>query len=155
VSTIAENFSIEGIDYLLGIFPKNGTNLPTSYVGLFTGATQTTVPGTSAVLSTFTGVAEAAFTSYARQSVAAASWGANAAGSGAAAGGRQTTAGQVSFPAAGASYGTQINGFLLTNALAHGSEIGIFYANFDDGTGIASLALGDIVKVTPTFGLTP
>jgi hypothetical protein len=155
VSPIAENFSLEGIDYLLGIFPKNGANLATSYLGLFTGATQTTVPGTNAVLSTYTGVAEAAFTSYARQSIASASWGANAAGSGAAAGGRQTTAGQVSFPAAGAAYATQINGFLLANVAAHGSEVGIFYANFDDGTGIAALALGDIVKVTPTYGLTP
>jgi hypothetical protein len=152
---MAETFSNEGLDYLIGIFPKNGTNLATGYLGLFTTGTASTVPAQTCVLSTYTGIAEAGFTSYARQSVAAASWGANAAGSGAASGGRQTTASQVSFPAAGASYSTAINGFFFCNASAHGSEIGIFYANFDDLTAIASLSLGDIVKVTPTFGLLP
>lgn len=153
---MAETFSNEGLDFIMGIFPKNGSNLATSYVLLITSGTASTLPShQTAVLANYTTVAEAAFTSYARQSVAAASWGAQAAGTGAASGGRQSTAGQVSFPAAGASYATAINGFGLTNASAHGSEIGIFYANFDDTTAIASLALGDIVKVTPTFGLLP
>lgn len=155
MATVAETFSNEGLDLLLAIFPRGGTNLTTCYLGLFTGATASSTPLQTAVLSTFTGVAEAAFTSYARQSIAAASWGAQAAGSGAASGGRQSTAGQVSFPAAGAAYATAINGFFLCDLSSHGTEKGIFYANFDDTTAIATLALGDIVKVTPTFGLTP
>jgi len=154
---MAESFSAEGLDLLLGIFPRGGTNLTTSYLGLFTSQTASTVPAATAVLSTYTGVAEVTIGTwgYARQSIAAASWGAQAAGAGAAAGGRQSTAGQVTYPAATGAYATAINGFFLTNAAAHASEIGIFYANFDDVTAIASLALGDIIKVTPTFGLTP
>lgn len=152
---MAESFSTEGLDYLLGVTPKGGTNPTTLYLGLFTGASASTVPAITAVLSTYTGVAEAAYTSYARVSIASGSWGAAAAGAGAASGGRQVTAGQVTFPTATATYATQINGHFLTNASGHGSEIGIAYANFDDVTGIASLAIGDIIKVTPTFGITP
>lgn len=156
---MAETFSAEGLDLLLGIFPRGGTNLTTTYLGLWTGpGSASTVTGMgAAVLSTYTSVAEVTIGTwgYARQSIAAASWGAQAAGAGAASGGRQTTAAQVSYAAATAAYATAINGFFLCNAAAHGSEIGIFYANFDDVTAIASLALGDIIKITPTFGLTP
>lgn len=155
---MAETFSGEGLDLLLGIFPRGGTNLTTTYLGLFTSGTANGVgAAATAVLSTYTGVTEVPIgtAGYTRQSIAAASWGAQAVGAGAAATGRQTTAAQVSFPAATAAFGTPINGFFLCNASAHATEIGIFYANFDDVTAIASLALGDIVKVTPTFGLTP
>jgi hypothetical protein len=157
---MAEAFSNEGLDLIQGIFPKGGTNLTTTYVLLWTGpgtASTVTAAMQTSVLSTYTGIAEVPIgtAGYARQSIAAASWGAMAAGAGAAAGGRQTTAGQVSFPAATAAYGTAINGFGLANVAAHSGDVGIFYANFDDVTAIASLALGDIVKVTPTFGLTP
>lgn len=153
---MAETFTNEGIDYMMAIFPKNGTNLATSYVGLWTGGSgspSASSVGTmnTCVLATPTGITEAAFTSYARQSVAAASWGAQAAGSGAASGGRQSTAGQVTFPAAGAAYATAILGFFLATASTAG--VSIFVANFDDTTSIATLALGDIVKVTPTFGM--
>jgi len=154
---MAEIIPNEGLDLLLGIFPRGGTNLTTTYVGLFTGLTASTVPAQTAVLSTYGGAAfgESAFTGYARQSVAAASWGAQAAGAGNAAGGRQSTAAQASFPAATATYATAINGFFLADASAHGSEKAVFYANFDDTTAIASMAIGDVIKVTPTFGLLP
>lgn len=156
---MAETFSLEGLDYIMGIFPKNGTNLATSYCGLWTGPGTASTIGTSvsATMSTYTNIAEVTIGiwSYARQSIAAASWGGQATGTGAAAGGKMTTAGQVTFPAATASYATAINGFLLCNASGHGSEVSIFIANFDDTTAIASLAIGDIVKVTPTFGLLP
>lgn len=154
---MAETFSSEGLDLLLGVVPKGGATLANTYLGLFTSQTATTVPAITAVLSTYTGVTEVPIgtSGYARQTIAAASWGAQAAGAGAAAGGRQVTAAQASFPAATAAFATPINGFLLCNASGHASEIGIFYANFDDTTAIAALALGDIVKVTPTFGLTP
>lgn len=154
---MAEIIPNEGLDLLLGIFPRGGTNLTTAYLALFTGLTASTVPAQTAVLSTYGAAAfgEAAYTSYARQSIAAASWGAQAAGAGNAAGGRQSSAAQVSFPAATATYAVAITFFGLANASAHGSEIAVFYADFDDTTSIASMAIGDVIKVTPTFGLLP
>jgi hypothetical protein len=156
---VAETFTIEGLDYMLGIFPKNGTNLATSYCGLWTGPGTASTIGTSvsATLASYTNLTEVPIGnwSYARQSIAGASWGSAGAGSGAAAGGRQCTAGQVTFPAATAASATPINGFFLCDLSTHGSEKSIFVANFDDTTAIASLAIGDIVKVTPTFGLLP
>jgi hypothetical protein len=157
VAVVAEIIPTEGLDYVLNIFPRNGTNLATSYLCLFTGLTASTVPAQTAVLATYGAAAfgEAAFTSYARQSIAAASWAAPGAGSGNAAGGRQSAAAQVSFPAAGAAYATAITFFGLSSVLAHGAEIGLFYADFDDTTAISSMSLGDIIKVTPTYGLLP
>jgi len=152
---MAEVIPNEGLDLILGIFPRGGTNVTTTYLLLCTGATASTVPAQTAVLGTYTGVAEAGYTSYARVSIAAASWAAQAAGSGNAAGGRQTAAAQVSFAAAGASYATAINFFGLCDISGHGSEKGIFYANFDDVTAVATMAIGDVIKVTPTFGLLP
>ena len=152
---MGETFTNEGMDLIMGVFPKNGTNLANTYVGLFTG------PGTAssvtamqaAVLATSTNITEASPGGYARQAMAASGWGAQAAGTGAAASGRQSTGAQLSFPAASGAYATAINGFFLANAVSAG--ISIFVANFDDVTAIASLALGDIVKITPVFGLLP
>lgn len=154
---MAETFTFEGLDFIMSIFPKNGTNPSTIWIGAWTTGSSgpTTVPAASTVLSTYTTIGEAAYTAYARQGIASTSWGAQAAGAGAASGGRQTTAGQVSFPAAGAAYAVPINGFFLANAATHGSEVSIFLANFDDLTAINSLTLGDIFKVTPTYGITP
>lgn len=148
---MAEIIPDEGLDYMLAIFPKNGTNLATSYLGLFTSQTASTVPAANMVLAGPTGITEAAFTSYARQSIAAASWGTTGAKTMWSQSGRGTTASQVSFPAAGASSATAINGFFLATASSAG--VCLFASNFDDTTAIASLALGDIIKVTPTFGL--
>jgi hypothetical protein len=148
---MAELFPNEGLDYLLGIVPKNGTNLATTYLGLFTGATASTTPAATAVLSTATGVTEAAYTSYARVSIAAASWGTTGAKTIWTQSARGTTAAEVSFPAATASYATAINGFFLATASTAGTAL--FYSNFDDTTAVATMAIGDIIKVTPTFGL--
>jgi len=152
---VAEIIPTEGLDLVLDIFPRGGTNLTTTYLVLFTGLTASTVPGQTAALATYGAAAfgEAGFTSYARQSIASGSWAAAAAGTGNAAGGRQSSAAQVSFPAAGAAYATPITFFGLANASGHGSEKALFYANFDDTTAISSMALGDIIKVTPTYGL--
>jgi hypothetical protein len=148
---LAEIIPDEGLDYLLAIFPKNGTNLATAYLGLFTSQTASTVPAANMVLATPTGITEAGYTGYARQSIAAASWGAVGAKTMWAQAGRGTTAGQVSFPAASAIYATPINGFFLATALTGG--VCLFVSNFDDVTAVASLAINDIIRVTPTFGL--
>ena len=141
----------EGLDYILAIFPKNGTNIATTYTFLFTSQTASTTPASTAVLATSTGVTEAGYTGYARQSIAAASWGTTGAKTIWSQTGRGTTAGQVSFPAATASYATAINGFGIATASTAG--VALCYSNFDDQTAVASLAIGDIVRLTPTFGL--
>lgn len=139
---MAEIFPDEGLDRILGVIPKGGTNIATMYVGLFTSQTATTVPGSTAVLATSTGVTEVSGTGYARQSIAAANWGAQAAGTG----GRKTTGPQVTFTASGAW--TAANGFFIADASSAG--VALFYANFDDGTSV-TLQSGDSLKVTPTW----
>lgn len=148
---MAEIIPDEGLDYILAIFPKNGTNIATTYMLLFTSQTASTVPAANSVLATPTGVTEAAYTGYARQSIAAASWGATGAKTIWTQSARGTTAGQVSFPAATATYSTAINGFGVATASTAG--VGLFYSNFDDSTSVATMAIGDIIRVTPTFGL--
>lgn len=148
---MAEIIPDEGLDYLVGIVPKGGTSPANLYLLLFTSQTASTVPGASAVLSTATGVTEAAYTSYARVAVASGDWGATGAKTIWSQSARGTTASQKSFPAAGAAYATAINGFGLASASTGG--VAVFYSNFDDTTAISSLALGDIVRVTPTYGL--
>jgi hypothetical protein len=149
-----EIFPDEGLDLIQTIFPKGGTNLTTTYLFLWTGATASTTPASTCVLATSTGISEAAYTSYARQAMAAATWGTLGAKTIWTQGGRGTAYPQVSFPAAGGSYATAINGFGITNQLATGAgSIGIALSNFDDVTGVATMAIGDVIKVTPTFGL--
>jgi hypothetical protein len=148
---MAEIVPDEGLDYILAIYPKNGTNIATTYLGLFTSQTASTVPAASMVLATPTGITEAGYTSYARQSIAAASWGATGAKTMWSQTGRGTTASQVSFPAATATYATAINGFFLATASTAG--VCLFASNFDDVTAVASMAINDVIKVTPTFGL--
>lgn len=150
---MTELFPNEGLDYLLGIVPKGGTTPTTLYLGLFTSQTASTTPAATAVLSTATGVSEAAFTGYARVAVASTDWGSA---------GNQTiwsqtveavTAAQKSFPAATVAYPTAINGFFLATTSGAGTGIAVFYSNFSDVTAVASMAIGDIIKVTPSFGL--
>jgi hypothetical protein len=144
----------EGLDVFIGVCLKGQTALANTYAGLWTtGATASTVPASTTVLATYTTIGEAAFTSYARQTMAAASWGTTGAKTVWTKTVRGTDGAQVSFPAAGATYSTAINGFFIADASAHGSEHGLLISNFNDTTAIATMALGDIVKVTPTFGL--
>lgn len=145
---MAEIFVDEGLDFILSVFPKNGANTGTLYLGLFTSQTASTVPANTAVLgATPTGITETMYTNYARQSIASTSWGANTALTSPVVG-RRTTAGQVTFPTVGAVGGAAINGFFLASALTAGTLI--FAANFDDTTAI-SPTLGDIIRVTPTY----
>lgn len=141
----------EGLDYLVTLAVKTGTAPTSLWLGLFTSQTATTVPAASAVLATSTGVTEAAYTSYARVEVPDADWGAVGDDTIWTTAVRAATAAQKSFPAAGAAYATAINGFFLATAATAG--VAIYHSNFDDTTAIASLALGDIVRVTPKFGL--
>lgn len=136
----------EGLDLWLGQFPLNTAKYTTPLnLCLFTSQTATTVITHA---QTFANITETTYTSYARQSLAAATWGALAERPTNL--GRQSVYPQVTFPTVGATPGSPINGFHITNngntALFPGQ------ANFDDGTAVP-IQTNDVVKVTPTIGL--
>lgn len=149
----AEIFPDEGLDYLLGIVPKNGTNLANTYCGLFINMTASTVPAASAVLASQTGVTETSGWGYTRIAHAASAWGAVGSKTIWSQSARGTTGAQLSFAAASAAYAAAINGFFMAATSGAGTGPALFYSNFDDTTAISSLSLGDIIKITPTFGL--
>lgn len=140
---MAQIFVDDGLDVLLGQWPKNDTRETTANLCLFTSQTASTVQGHTGNLA---GLTETAYTSYARQSMATATWGAlsewptNA--------GRQTTYPQVTFPTVGAT-GATINGFFISN----GANLKLIaQANWSDVTAV-TLATNDVIKVTPTVVL--
>lgn len=145
---MAEIFPDEGLDAILTVIPKGNSNVAppqTTHMFLFGGGTASTVPASSAVIGTMGGsFVETTGTSYARQSIAAGSWGAAAAGTG----GRKTTAGQVTFPTVGSGGWGVVNGFGIASASTAG--LAYFYANFDDTTAITT-AQNDVIKITPTW----
>ena len=141
---MAEIFPDEGIDAILTIWPKNGTNVGTVWMGLFTSQTSTTCPANSAVLLTSTGVTEATGTSYARQPITSGSWAGDAAGN---PNGRATTAGTVTLATVGSGAWGTVNGFFLATAVSGGTAY--CYSNFSDTTAIVT-AQNDVIKVVPT-----
>jgi hypothetical protein len=143
----------EGLDYLVNLALKNAESPDTLYLFLFSGGTATTVPAAAATLAVMGGTfAEADYTSYARVAVPTADWGTIGDDTVWGQAVRAATAAQKSFPAAGAAdAAADINGFGVATASTGG--VALYYSNFDDVTGIPSLALGDIIRVTPTFGL--
>lgn len=132
-----EIFPDEGLDVVLGQWPKDTLRLSTTYLCLFTSQTASTVMTSGQTLANVT---ETTYTNYARQALAAATWGAAAAGTG----GRKTTYPQVTFPTVGAT-GATINGFFIGDASPPTKVIA--QANFDDVTAVV-LATNDIIKVT-------
>jgi len=147
---MAEIFPNEGLDYILGVIPKAGTTPTTLYLGLFTSQTASTVLTQTQTLAA--NITEAAFSGYTRVAVASTDWGSA---------GDQTiwtqtvrgvVASQKSFPACTGTSATAINGFFISSTSVVSAGICIWASNFSDSTAIASLALGDIVKVTPTWG---
>lgn len=143
---MAEIFVDEGLDLLLGIFPKNGANLATTYIGMFTSQTGSTVPNRDATGgATPTGWTETTFPNYARQAIPAASWGPEAT----VGNGREVTAAQITFPTIGAGASETINGFFLaTNVSSGAGDTIIYFANFDDLSPIVTSENG-IIRITP------
>lgn len=132
----------EGLDFILGQFPFNTAKYTSPLnLALFTSQTATTVITHA---QTFANITETTYTSYARQSLAAATWGAAAERPTNL--GRQQTYPQVTFPTVGTT-GATINGFYVTN---NGHTVAIGAANFDDLTAVVLLT-NDVIKVTPTF----
>lgn len=132
---MASRFTDDGIDAILAVFPQGGAPYATLMLGLFTSATETTVPSGAS----FT---EASGATYERQPVAAAAWGAPAAADG----GRRVEASPVAFPTAGTGGWGRANGFFLATA---GGTI-IYFANFDDGQGV-TIGAGDRITITPSM----
>jgi hypothetical protein len=139
---MAEIFPDEGLDLILEIFPRGGTNLTTTHLALFTAFTASTVGSSTSAADNYT---EPSGGAYARVSVAAADWGAIAAGTG----GRKTSASQKTFPTATASWGT-VNGFWLANQSGTSGDKCIFAANFDDTTAV-TINTNDIIRVIATM----
>ena|SRR5688500_4765856 len=152
-------FPDAGLDYMLGIFPKNGTNAANLYLGLFKGGTASTVPTSAATLAAMTGtfaeVTTTDYPGYARVTIAAADWGTAAGETIHTVAVRAVTATQKSFAAAtsAATPSAAINGFFICNVASGTAGVPVYFSNFDDETGISSLALGDIIRVTPKLGL--
>lgn len=139
---MAQMMPDEGLDIILGQFPKDTVKYTSPLnLALFTSQTASTVITHA---QAFANITETVYTSYARQSLAAATWGAAAERPTNL--GRQSTYPQVTFPTVGAT-GATINGFYITN---NGHTIVIGQANFDDVTAVV-LATNDIIKVTPTL----
>lgn len=135
---MAEIFPDEGLDIVLGQWPLAATRLSTTYACLFTSQSPTTVITAGQALANVT---ETSYTSYARQAMAAATWGAAGAGSG----GRKSTYPQITFPTVGAT-GATINGFFIGDATPPTKVVA--QANFDSG--IARVVVtGDVLKLTP------
>jgi hypothetical protein len=139
---MASIFVDEGMDVILGQWPKNATRETTSNLCLFTSQSASGVVAHNIALA---GVTETTYTSYARQSLATATWGAQAEIPTNL--GRGTTYPQVTFPTVGAT-GATINGFHITNGA---NTVLICQSNFSDTTAVA-LATNDVLKVTPTLG---
>lgn len=144
---MAEIFVDEGLDRILGVYPKNGTPDATLYIGLFSSQTPSTVPARTATGGAApSGWTEVSGTGYARISIAAASWGSPSTNGN----GRKITAGQVTFTG-GAGGWTTANGFFIaTKPSSQAGDVCIFFANFDSGLA-RTLASGDTLKVTPSM----
>jgi hypothetical protein len=157
---MADIFPDEGLDYLLSIVPKNGASPANLFLGLYTAVGGTSVPGSANTLAQLAGLGTAGFAevsatqwaSYTRQTHVAGSWGAQGASVVWTTTGRVVTGGQLAFLAPAAPYAPSnpIAGFFLASLITTG--VAVYYSNFSDSSTIASLAIGDLVKVTPTFG---
>jgi hypothetical protein len=144
---MASVFFDEGLDKIMGIVPKNGTNVASLYIGLFTGLTGSTVPARTATGGASpSGITEVTGTSYARVQILAASWGAPSTNGS----GRKITAGQVTMPTAGGAWAAADGFFIATNSASGAGDILIYAANFDSGL-VRTLANGDVIKVTPSM----
>lgn len=141
---MAQMFPDEGLDLILSSIPKS-TAKPTSpyKLCLFTSQTASTVITHAQTIANIT---ETTYTSYTRQNLAEATWGAIAERPTNA--GRQTTYPEVTFPTVGTT-GATINGFHITD---NGVTKVFAQANFDDQTAVV-LVTNDIIKVTPTWAL--
>lgn len=147
---MAEIFTDEGLDYLLGIIPKGGTSPTTLYLGLFTSQTASTVPTSGQTIGA--GITEAGYTGYLRVAVASTDWGIPGAKTVWTQPVRGVDGSQKQFPPPTVAYAVAINGFFLSSTSTPGAGNCIWASNFSDSTAVSSMSIGDLIKVTPTWG---
>ena len=144
---MAENFTDEGLDYLLGIAFKGGTVDTTLYLGLFTSASASTVPARTAT----GGASPSGWTemtassgSYARIAIATSDWGSagtNGSGRRIALSSAKQFTGFVSAAAA--------NGyFIATNSASGAGDTIIGFSNFDSAAARSLASTSDQFNVT-------
>jgi hypothetical protein len=161
---MADLYPDEGLDALLAVVPKQGTTPTQMFLGLYTAQGGTSIPSNQATLAgagaNMQGCAEVSTTqwsTYLRITVPSGSWGAQSSSTVWSTSGRiVTSATPCVFPAPSAPYNptpNSIAGFFLSNASFANSGLAYYYSNFSDSSLIASMAIGDVIKVTPTFGL--
>ena len=140
---MAEIFPNEGLNLIMpnAGFTSGGTTPTNMWLALFTTYTASTVGDSASVRASY---GEPTGGAYARQTIAAASWGALA-NSGTY--GRISTCAQISFTQATGSYSAAVNGFFVANSLTVGTAY--FAANFDDTTAV-TINTNDQIKVTPS-----
>lgn len=144
---MAETFTDEGLDYLLGIAFKAGTVDTTLHVGLITSQTASTVPARTAtggaVPSGWTEMTASSGT-YARIAIATGDWGAaatNGSGRRIALSAAKTFTGFVGAAAA--------TGFFIATAAASGvGDTILFFANFDSAVTRAFATVSDSLALT-------
>lgn len=161
---MAENFSDEGLDRILGFMPGGtGTLDTTLYLAALT--TSGTVEGTTALdgtkvpdrttvwathYSTRGGEPVIATGAYARKSVVNTDWG-SAATNGS---GRRRTASQQSMATSTAAWSpANVIGAALVTASTAGAGVAYYYANFSDGSTVAVSSAGIVLQLTPFWEL--
>lgn len=144
---MAENFTDEGLDYMLGVIFKGGTVDTTLYVGLFTSATASTVPARTATGGTSpSGWTEmsASTGSYARIAIATGDWGAaSTVGSG------RSITWSAAKTFTGFTSASAANGFFIaTNSASGVGDTILFFANFNNTTARTFASTSDTLSLT-------
>lgn len=149
---MAEIIPDEGLDYMLGVLFKGGTQDTTLFLGLFTSQTASTVPARTATggasPSGWTEMA-AASGSYARIALATSDWGAAATNG---SGRRITLSAAKSFT--GFVGAAAANGFFIaTNSASGAGDTILAFANFDSGAARTFSSTSDVLNLTPRMQL--
>lgn len=168
---MAENFSDEGLDRIIGFAPRaTGTLDTTLYMAaLTTSGFQTRNPSDTALSGTVVPRRETVWSTdystvaggtargaggepaiatgaYARVSMANTVWAAAVTN----ASGRQSIASQQSFPASTAAWSnTGVIGFAIVTASTAGAGVAYYYSNFSDNSTVTVNATGITLQVTP------
>lgn len=142
---MAEIWPNEGLDLVMqnAGFTSGGSTPTNTWLALFTAFTASTVGTSASVADSYSEPTAAG--GYARQTIAAASWGAIASTTS----GRISTCAQISYLQATGSYSAAVNGFWLANILSNSGDKTYFAANFDDTTAV-TINTNDQIKVTPS-----
>lgn len=144
---MAEIFPDEGLDYLLGIAFKGGTQDTTLFMGLFTSQTASTVPARTATggasPSGWTEMA-ASSGSYARIAIATGDWGSPATN-----GNGRRIALSAAKQFTGFVGDAAANGFFLaTNSASGAGDTIVYFSNFDSGVARTMATVSDELNIT-------